>query len=165
MSDRLRAPVTGAWLVVLIGSMAAACGRPAAAPPPAQPAVAPPAQAATVPHGDHNPHHGGIVMMKGDLHYEVVLDPGGRCQLFFSDAVREDLPASIASSASIVVRRAGQADETIPLEIDATGESWIGAGRAVADAATTSVRLAFTVSGEPYSIDLPFRPVPAPSGS
>ena len=32
-----------------------------------------------MPHGDHNPHHGGVVMMKGDdLHYEVVLDPSGR---------------------------------------------------------------------------------------
>jgi len=60
--------------------------------------VSPPAGSA-VPHGDHNPHHGGIVMMKGDdLHYEVVLDPSGReYRVYFTDAVREELPASVAA--------------------------------------------------------------------
>jgi hypothetical protein len=122
--------------------------------------VDPPAAApATVPHGDHNPHHGGVVMMKGDLHYEVVLDPSGReHHLFFSDAVREDLPAAYASAAALTVRRSGEADESIAMRIDETGESWIGSGRAVANPATTDARVSFTVASEPYWIDVPFAP-------
>jgi len=85
-----------ARLLALVGlGWAAACGgsppREAAAaaktPPPAA------TQGGAMPHGDHNPHHGGIVMMKGDVHYEVVLDPDGRDhRVYFTDAVREDLP-------------------------------------------------------------------------
>ena len=109
------------------------------------------------PHGDHSPHHGGMVLMNGDLHYEVVLDPAGRLhQLFFSNAVREDLPASIASSAALTIRRPGAADEVIPLQIDGAGESWTGSSRAVTDPAKTTVRVAFTIKGEPYWIDVPF---------
>ena len=109
------------------------------------------------PHGDHSPHHGGMVLMNGDLHYEVVLDPAGRShRLFFSDAVREDLPASIASSAALTIRRPGAADEVIPLQIDGAGESWAGSGRTVTDPAKTTVRVAFTIKGEPYWIDVPF---------
>jgi hypothetical protein len=97
-------------------------------------------------------------MMKGeDLHYEVVLDPTGRSHhVYFSDAVREDLPASIASAVVLTIRRPGADDERIALQIDDAGESWVGGGRAVAAPAATSARLAFTIREEPYWIDLPF---------
>jgi len=109
-----------------------------------------------VPHGDHNPHHGGIVMMKGDLHYEVVVDASGRAhEVFFTDAVRDDLPASIASSATLTIRRPGAPDEVVPLHIDDAGERWIGSGHEVRDRAKTTVGVAVTIHGEPYSIDLP----------
>ena len=109
------------------------------------------------PHGDHNPHHGGVVLMNGDLHYEVVLDPAGRShRLFFSDAVREDLPASIASSVALTILRPDATEELIPLQIDGAGESWTGSSRAVTDPAKTTVRVAFTIKGEPYWIDVPF---------
>jgi hypothetical protein len=142
------------------------CGSPEAkrSPTTAPPATSSSSSAAAagggsaVPHGDHNPHHGGVVLMNGELHYEVVLDPTGRShRLFFSDAVREDLPASLASSVALTVRRPGDADESIPLQIDASGESWSGSGRAVADPAKTTVRVAFTIKGEPYWIDVPFQ--------
>lgn len=108
-------------------------------------------------HGDHNPHHGGLVLMKGEVHYEVVLDPAGRSHgIFFSDAAREELPASVASSVTLTIRRSGAADELIPLQIDSTGESWTGAGGPIADEAKTTVRIAFTISDEPYFIDVPF---------
>ena len=96
-------------------------------------------------------------MMKGDLHYEVVLDASGRSQLFFTDAVREDLPASIASRVSFVVRRPGEADEPVELHNDDTGESWIGSGRAVANPSKTAVRVGFTIGDEPYWIEVPIR--------
>ena len=130
---------------------------PAAVPATSASANAHGAGGSVPPHGDHNPHHGGIVLMNGDLHYEVVLDPEGRLhQLFFSDAVREDLPASIASSAALTIHRPGAADEVIPLQIDGAGESWTGSGRAVAAAGKTTIRVAFTIRGEPYWIDVPF---------
>jgi hypothetical protein len=131
--------------------------EPSAASRPTPPQPAAPSANSTAPHGDHNPHHGGVVMMKGELHYEVALDPAGRShRLFFTDAVREDLPASIASSASLTIRRPGGADEVIALQIDSAGESWLGSGRPVDDPAQTTVRVAFTIQGEPYWIDVPF---------
>jgi hypothetical protein len=145
----LRVTALCVWLVM------PACNR--SRPEPAA-ASSPPAarQPQTAPHGDHNPHHGGIVMMKGDLHYEAVFDLAGRShQLFFSDAVRDDLPASVASAVSFTVKRAGEPDELVPLQIDASGESWIGSGRPIANAATTTARVAFTVGEEPYWVDVP----------
>jgi hypothetical protein len=139
------------------------CRRPAAearsAPATAVSTPAPVPQA--VPHGDHNPHHGGIVMMKDDLHYELVVDPAGHVRLFFTDAVREDLPASIASAANVTLRRQGGPDENIPLQIDGAGESWTGSGRPVPDLAQTTASVSFTIRGEPYSIDLPLAVAPA----
>lgn len=136
----------------------AACGRAADEAPPITPQTAAPAAAAsgeTVPHGDHNPHHGGVVLMNGDLHFEVVLGRDGNHHIFFSDAVRNDLPAATASNATITVTRANQPAETIPLRIDDSGESWIGHGRRVDDPAATA-RVAYSAGGKPYFIDVPF---------
>jgi hypothetical protein len=140
---------------------AVACSNAPSEPPRTAPTTSPAAQGAA-PHGDHNPHHGGVVMMKGnDLHYEVVLDPSGKAQLFFTDAVREDLPASIASGVSLTVRQSGTPDETIPMRIDEFGESWIGGGRPITITPETTVRVAFTIKQEPYWIDVPYRNPPA----
>ena len=109
-----------------------------------------------MPHGDHNPHHGGVVMMKDDLHYEVVVDPAGRAhRVYFTDAVREQLPASVASEVVLTMKRPSASDERIAMQIDETGESWIGSGQPVGVRAETTVRLAFTIKGELYWIDLP----------
>jgi hypothetical protein len=139
------------------------CNRAPSAQQPvvqAAPAPATASNGGSVPHGDHNPHHGGIVMMKGDdLHYEVVLDPSGRAhRVYFTDAIREDLPASVASEVSLTIHRPGAADEPIALQIDDAGESWIGSGQPVGAPAATTVRLAFAIRQEPYWIDLPFAP-------
>ncbi len=149
-------------IVVSVGL--ASCERAPATAPPADTAA--PAAAASVsagpdgntaPHGDHNPHHGGVVMMKGDLHYELVLDPAGRAhRVYFTDAVREELPASMASAVALTIRRQSQPDEPIVMQIDDTGESWIGRGQPVASPKTTTARLAFSIQREPYWIDLPF---------
>jgi hypothetical protein len=148
---------TGAILLTaLLAATAIRCRAPADPPASAGSVSPPPATPVAVPHGDHNPHHGGVVMMKGDLHYEVVLDAaGGSHQLFFSDAVREDLPASIASSVALTIRRPGSADEMIPLQIDSAGESWIGSGRPIGAPSQATARIAFTIRGEPYWIDVP----------
>lgn len=111
----------------------------------------------TTPHGDHSPHHGGMVLMKGELHYEVVLDPQGRHAVWFSDAVREDLPASVASKVRMTVTRPNAAAETLALAIDDNGESWIASGRPIAGN-DVMVTLAFEARGEPFEIEIPFIP-------
>jgi hypothetical protein len=139
------------------------CGRTPAATPPASNAApadtASPAAGSLVPHGDHNPHHGGVVMMKGDdLHYEIVLDPAGRAhRVYFTDAVRDELPASVASEVVLTIKRLSAPDERIAMQIDDAGESWVGRGVSVANPATTTARLAFSIKNEPYWIDIPFK--------
>jgi hypothetical protein len=107
----------------------------------------------TTPHGDHSPHHGGIVMMNGETHYEVVLAKDGKHQVWFSDAVREDLPASIASNVVMVVSPKMGAAETFVLTIDDSGESWIADGNQLASG--DIVKLTFSMRGAPFEIEIP----------
>lgn len=147
------------WTKYLLALACAGCGDLTVGcgvetPPPGSEVVD---TAATAPHGDHSPHHGGVVMMKGDMHYEVVLDAEGRYRLYFTDASRADLPAAAAANASITLMRKGEQPEGIELQIDDAGESWVGQGRPVKDPSTTTARVAYTIRGEePYWIDLPF---------
>ena len=113
----------------------------------------------TTPHGDHSPHHGGMVLMQGELHYEVVLDPNGKHAVWFSDAVREDLPASVATKVTMTVTRPNAPDELLTLAIDENGESWIASGKAVASN-DVMVKLTFTARGEPFEIEIPFVKAP-----
>ncbi len=145
-----------AWAAAACACLTVSCGRdadraPALAP---VPAAAPAASGATVPHGDHHPRHGGVVLMNGDEHFEVVLGHGGDHQLFFSDAVRNELPAATASSVTVTVTRQGREPEPIALRIDGSGESWVGRGRPI-DAAGATARVAYTAHGKPYFIDVP----------
>ena len=87
----------------------------------------------------------------------VVLDPTGRDhRVYFSDAIREDLPASVASDVALAIKRPAQSDEIVAMRIDDAGESWVGRGRSVTHPAGTIARLAFSIRREPYWIDLPF---------
>ena len=148
------------WVVAIgVALVVATCGRTPSDPPRAAPAAGngQPGAVSTVPHGDHNPHHGGVVSMKGDLHYEVVLDPAGKAHhLFFTDAIREELPASIATDVALTIHRPNAPDEPIALTIDEFGESWVGSGRTVDITPATTVRVAFSIHQEPYWIDIPY---------
>ncbi len=141
-------------LVLLIA--AGACSTPAA--PPAAGTTKKPADAQhagiTTPHGDHSPHHGGLVLMNGELHYEVVFDRGGRHRIWFSNAVREGLPASVASQVMMVVSRKGAPDEPIALEIDDSGESWMASGQPVSGD-DVMVKVAYALRGAPFEIETP----------
>ncbi len=95
--------------------------------------------------------------MQGELHYEVVLDPKGRHSVWFSDAVREDLPASVASKVEMTVVRPNVKPERLTLAIDESGESWIASGQPVSGS-DVMVKLAFVVRGEPLEIEIPFLP-------
>lgn len=98
--------------------------------------------------------------MNGEVHYEVVLDRGGRHRLWFSDAVREDVPASQAARVTMVIARKGVADESLALAIDDSGESWVAAGQPIA-AGDVLVKVSYVLRGEPFEIEIPFT-IPAP---
>ena len=145
--------------IIACAIFAAACGRGADATSSltAQPATAmPAAQAGTaIPHGDHNPRYGGIVLMNGDLHFEVALGRDGSHRVYFSDATRGELPAATASGVTVTVTQKDTAPEAVAMRIDDSGESWVGRGHPVGDPAA-SARVAYTAYGKPYFIDVPF---------
>lgn len=144
-----------AIVVLLAGACSTKPPDEAAAPAP-KPADAQHA-GITTPHGDHSPHHGGIVLMNGELHYEVVIDPTGKHAVWFSDAVREDLPASVASKVEMIVTRPNAPAEPLALAIDENGESWITSGTPIAGN-DVMVKVSFVARGEPFEIDIPYVP-------
>ena len=146
------------FIVVIVAIAAAACGSATPERVPAAAKIQPKdSQHAgiTTPHGDHSPHHGGMVLMQGELHYEVVLDPNGKHSVWFSDAVREDLPASVASQVAMTVTRPNAAAEVLTLAIDESGESWVASGKPVSGK-DVMVKLAFTARGESHQIEIPY---------
>jgi len=107
------------------------------------------------PHADHTPRHGGIVLMNGDLHFEVVLDSKGTHRIFFSDAVRQELPPSVASDVMITVNESSGRSQVLKPGIDDLCRCWVAKGQPVDDV-TAMARVAFRAHGTPYWIDLPF---------
>ncbi len=111
--------------------------------------------AAAQMHGDHNPHHNGLVLMYGeDLHYEVVLSSDGKVQLWFSDATRADLPAAVVSDVAVEIERTASKRETVDMKISDTGESWEGRAAAVKEEGTV-LHLAFVFHGEAAVVTFP----------
>ncbi len=155
MSPRERLVVC-VWLLGA-GCVLPSCSEPAASAPVATEVVTAAPDAAPVPHGDHNPHYGGLVFMHGELHFEVVLDRLGTHRVYFSDATRVDLPAATASSVTITVTRPGRPDETLTAGVDENGESWIAHGTALEGEVTA--RVAFATPTGPYWIDIPYDPL------
>jgi hypothetical protein len=113
------------------------------------------------PHGNHDPKHGGLVLMDGNLHFEVVVRPAGEYRLFFSDEVRKDLPASTAREASMSVTQWGEPPVTIQLRPDPSGTHWVADGPEVHDP-DANLRVTYLRSEKPYFIDLPFKSVENP---
>src|SRR4051794_41096301 len=148
-------PIAGGCDRAHTGAVAAAAAEATARAD--APATEPPAASSGMAHGDHNPHHGGVVYMYDDMHYEGVLDPGGHHRVYFTDSAREDLPASVASTVTLSVERPKDVPENVSGTIDPQGESWVLDGQRVTDK-DTSVRVSFVVKGTPYWIDVPFIP-------
>ena len=106
-------------------------------------------------HTDHLPRHGGLVLMNGDLHFEVILNKEGRHRVYFSDATRAELPASIASEVTITITQHQNVSEPLNARIDTDGKRWVADGKPVDDVNAVA-RVAFTAQGRPYWIDVPF---------
>lgn len=144
-------------ILLCAAALSGCSGAPPAAP--ANRANEPPQDAQhagiTEPHGDHSPQQGGLVLMNGDVHYEVVMRASGRYELWFSNAVRTELPASVASNVRVQVIRPSAPDEQVALAIDENGESWVGQGQPVSGDGVT-VKLAYDLKGTPHEVEIPF---------
>jgi hypothetical protein len=133
-------------------------------PPVTEPAASSsidPSHGGAMAHGDHQPHYGGIVLMNGDLHFEVVVSPKGAYHVYFSDELRRELPASTVSEVVLTITREHAAPETLILNVDDTGESWVATGKPVGEPQVT-IRVAYFFEQKPYWIDIPWmQPVTA----
>ena len=110
---------------------------------------------ATLPHMDHAPRHGGLVLMRGDTHFEIVLTRAGVGRVYFSDATRTELPASFASRVEIGIATLDGQRQTVPFHIDPEDKTWIGQLKLPSDPQTI-VRVTYVAPGEqPYWIDVP----------
>ena len=146
---------------VVLCALTVGCGRsetvsvaPVANATPSGPAD-PQHQNVTGPHGDHSPHHGGLVLMNGDIHYEVVLGRDGRHRIWFSDAVRSDLPASIAQNLTLEIARPSAPVEVLKPTIDESGESWVATSRPI-EGDGVMVKIRYALQGEPHEVEVPF---------
>lgn len=75
----------------------------------------------------HESAHGGMVMMSGDDHAELVADPGGGYRLWFTDAWRKPLPGE--QRATLTVKSKGGEVETIVMTAGPDG-AMVGKGKA-----------------------------------
>src|SRR4029453_847216 len=147
--DRLRTTVSPRSLSVLIvlSQIVASCGGgPAAGSASAGGGGEQPAHHTSMPHGDHNPHHGGTVYMYKEVHFEVVLNRNGHHRIYFSDATRQDLPASVASRVTLTITRPNLTPVTVTAAIDEEGESWTAEGAPLTSVDAVA-RVAFVMSG------------------
>lgn len=101
--------------------------------------------------------------MNGETHYEVVMRPEGRVELWLSDAIREDLPASLASRVEVTVTPGTGQPRRLPMALDDAGESWVGTGPPFPADPSTTVKVAYTLKGEPHEVEIPYTPATAPA--
>jgi hypothetical protein len=104
-------------------------------------------------HMDHRPHHGGVVLMNGDVHFELVMDPRGRHAIYFTDEMREPIPPARIDGASLDIARRGAYTEHV--ELAPSGDHFVATGRWLLGS-ELSVRLGYASGGEPYFIDIPY---------
>jgi hypothetical protein len=110
-------------------------------------------------HGNHDPHHDGFVSMYLDLHIEVVLPADGGVQLYYTDAVRAELPAAVVSDVEVQIERKRAKPETVTMSISAGGDFWQGRSKPVSDPETI-IRVAFLFEGQPVILEVPARNLP-----
>lgn len=106
------------------------------------------------PHGDHDAHHGGVVIMYKDLHFEVVLRAEGGVGVWFTDEQRNELPAVTVSDVVVEIEHADGGTEYPVMRISDAGDYWLGDGRLV-DTPESTVRVGFLYENEPWMLDFP----------
>ncbi|MGA0805546.1 MAG: hypothetical protein ACO3PV_03385 [Pseudohongiellaceae bacterium] len=106
------------------------------------------------PHGNHDAHHGGFVMMYEDIHFEVAAAPAGGIQVYYTNAARVELPAATASDVVVEIIRPGKATEYVTMAISDSGDFWEGSSTPVSEA-DAIVRVGFIYENSPLMLDVP----------
>ncbi len=106
------------------------------------------------PHGDHDARHGGFVMMYEDIHFEVAVVTSGGVQVYYTDAVRTELPAATVSDVVVEIERPGVATEYVTMGMSAGGDFWEGVSAPVTEPEAI-VRVGFLYEGTPLMLDVP----------
>lgn len=142
--------------VIVLGIVAALTGVRAAVNALGSPFRAdtpPPTLNLAAAHLDHSPRHGGLVLMNEDTHFEVLVDAGWSCRVYFTDAVRKELPPAYASKVSLAIA-GGPRRQAVALKVDRELNAWVGNLEPVEDP-NAIVRVFYETRGErPYWIDL-----------
>jgi hypothetical protein len=110
-------------------------------------------------HGNHDPHHDGFVSMYLDLHIEVVAPAAGGVRLYYTDAVRAELPAAVVSDVEVQIERKRAKPETVTMSISPSGDFWHGRARPLTDPEAI-IRVAFLFGGQPVILEVPARNLP-----
>jgi hypothetical protein len=124
--------------------------------------VAAPSLAAS-PH-DHTSHHGGLVLMDGELHFELFVGFDGRHRVHYTDGQRRPLPPAAMKSVRLTIKHGEGKIEELTL-LPAEGGSWRATGRAIEGAAIDVTLTHLTRAGHRYSIDVPAYAPSLPSSS
>lgn len=154
---------TGIVAVITLGLVAAACGKEKhdesshAASGSAHHAAPATAKPAVEEHGNHDPAHGGAVLMDSyDHHAEVVLDPAGEShRVYVSDNTRRALPASTFDTVTLTITRHDASPEQLPMTRAADDSHWAAKGTAVPKT-NAKVKLLYTKGGATlYDVEFP----------
>jgi hypothetical protein len=124
--------------ILLAAGLLTACGHREEKKVEAAPPVSVPVR---VPVG--TPKFRGSGTSANGLHAQLSISAQGDYTVYFMDAGGDDLPAAAASGVSI---QAGE--QNIALQINDTGETWVGKG-ALPAPGDSSANLAFTMRGKP----------------
>ena len=98
-------------------------------------------------------------MMFLELHFELVVPDEGGVQLYYSDAMRMELPAAVVSDVAIEIEREDYEIESVPMQISDSGDHWMGSSKPVVNPGSI-VRVAFLFQGEPFVLDIPAMVLP-----
>jgi hypothetical protein len=91
--------------------------------------------------------------MWGSLHYEVVLPPSGNMLVYFTDEMRNDLPAAAVSRLRAEIVRPDRSIEPLAMSISANGDYWLGRSKPVTGVKSV-IRLAFVHKGEQAMVEI-----------
>jgi hypothetical protein len=113
-------------------------------------------------HGNHDALHDGFVLMYQDIHFEVVAGTEGLIRVFYTDAVRAELPAATVSDMAVEIEFPDGRTVPVNMAISDGGDYWEGMGTPITDPKTI-IRLGFVFGTEPLLLDVPFSAMPEPA--